>query len=308
MKNLNLSSETKVSVIMNCHNGEEYLKEAIDSIYKQTFKAWEIIFFDNCSTDSTAYIASQYDERLKYFKSNEKLSLGNARNLALSKASSKYVAFLDCDDLYLSNKLKIQYELMERSNYIMCYGSAKIINQDGKKLKDSFTKNSSGYVFPELLNHYEINMQSVMIRNSILKRDNLNFPISYQYGPDYDLFMELASRGNVGVIKDVIVETRVHDLALSKTTRDRAPIELKETLLKIIDRDTSIQKKYPVEFRNAFQKIKYYESISLINENDIIAARANLKSIIFKRLEYLILYLLLFLKLPSKFYMKILKR
>ena len=45
---------------MNCHNGEEYLKEAIDSIYKQTFQAWEIIFFDNCSTDSTPYIASQY--------------------------------------------------------------------------------------------------------------------------------------------------------------------------------------------------------------------------------------------------------
>ena len=57
----------KVSVIMNCFNGERFLREAIDSIYSQTFTDWEIIFWDNASTDKSASIAKSYDKKLKYF-------------------------------------------------------------------------------------------------------------------------------------------------------------------------------------------------------------------------------------------------
>ena len=54
-----------VSVVVNCYNGEKYLKEALDSIYAQTYKNWEIIFWDNASTDRTALIAKSYDKKLK---------------------------------------------------------------------------------------------------------------------------------------------------------------------------------------------------------------------------------------------------
>jgi len=56
-----------VSVIMNCHNGEKYLREAIDSVYAQTYKNWEIIFWDNYSTDNSAKIAKSYNDKLKYY-------------------------------------------------------------------------------------------------------------------------------------------------------------------------------------------------------------------------------------------------
>ena len=83
-----------VSVIMNCYNGSSYLGKAIDSVYAQTFSNWEIIFWDNASTDESGTIARSYDERLKYFRTEKNSPLGEARNSALSKVSGKYIGFL----------------------------------------------------------------------------------------------------------------------------------------------------------------------------------------------------------------------
>ena len=58
-----------VSIIMTCHNGELYLKEAMNSIIGQTYLKWELIFYDNNSKDSSSYIVQSYqDKRIKYFK------------------------------------------------------------------------------------------------------------------------------------------------------------------------------------------------------------------------------------------------
>ena len=83
-----------VSIIMNCYNGSSYLGKAIDSVYAQKFLDWEIIFWDNASTDESGTIAKSYDERLKYFRTEKNTPLGEARNSALSKVSGKYIGFL----------------------------------------------------------------------------------------------------------------------------------------------------------------------------------------------------------------------
>ena len=90
-----------VSIIMNCMNGERYLQSAINSIYQQNFDDWELIFWDNLSTDSSAEIAKQFDHRLKYFLGDRRQCLGDARSQALKRARGKYITFLDTDDLYL---------------------------------------------------------------------------------------------------------------------------------------------------------------------------------------------------------------
>ena len=107
-----------VSVIMNCFNGEKYLREAIDSVYAQTYKNWEIIFWDNASTDNSAEIAKSYDEKLRYFRGEKTVPLYAARNLALKQAKGKYIAFLDCDDYWLPQKLERQVEIFESDKKI----------------------------------------------------------------------------------------------------------------------------------------------------------------------------------------------
>src|SRR3989338_9505013 len=100
-----------VSVIMNVYNAEKYLQEAIDSVYAQTYSDWEVILWDNGSTDNTADIAQRYDTKLRYFHAKTCGSLGRARNYAIAQARGRYVAFLDYDDVWMPQKLDVQIRL-----------------------------------------------------------------------------------------------------------------------------------------------------------------------------------------------------
>ena len=105
-----------VSVIMNCHNGEVFLKESLNSLISQTYKNWELIFWDNNSTDKSETILKQYkDQRIKYFKSDSYSKLYRARNLAVSKANGEFITFLDTDDLWNKEKLEKQIEICKRN-------------------------------------------------------------------------------------------------------------------------------------------------------------------------------------------------
>ena len=153
-----MNNNSLVSIIMNCYNSEQYLKEAIDSIYSQTYQNWEIIFWDNASTDSSANIVKDYDKRIKYYLAPKTTPLGEARNFALEKVSGEYIAFLDCDDVYSPDKLQKQVKLMHNKNYAMCYGSVIIINERGEEIKRNVVKNKSGNIFSNLLMNIPLKM------------------------------------------------------------------------------------------------------------------------------------------------------
>ena len=96
---LNNKNSFKVSVIMNCRNGDKFLKKSINSIISQTYENWELIFFDNSSTDKSVEVVKNFsDKRIKIFKSKKFLKLYDARNLAISKAKGDFISFCDTDD------------------------------------------------------------------------------------------------------------------------------------------------------------------------------------------------------------------
>ena len=103
------------SIIVNCLNGEQFLKRSLNSIFNQTYEDWEVIFFDNNSSDSSADIAKSYGSKIKYYKANETHSLGKARDVAVDLAKGKFIAYLDVDDLWQKNKLEIQRSLFNDS-------------------------------------------------------------------------------------------------------------------------------------------------------------------------------------------------
>lgn len=108
---IDIKNDPLVSVIMNCLNGEKYLREALDSVLNQSYQNFEIIFWDNLSTDSSKKIFHEYkDKRFKYFLGEKYSKLYEARNYAISKSSGEYIAFLDVDDLWGVDKLKRQIE------------------------------------------------------------------------------------------------------------------------------------------------------------------------------------------------------
>ena len=107
-----------VSVIMNCLNSSRDLREAMDSVMAQTFTDFEIVFWDNGSTDESPAIARSYGEKVRYFRGETTVPLGAARNLALAQARGRYIAFLDCDDLWRPRKLELQTALLEADDRV----------------------------------------------------------------------------------------------------------------------------------------------------------------------------------------------
>src|SRR5208282_4651656 len=113
-----------VSVIMNIRNGAAFLREALDSIMAQTFADWELIAWDDCSTDDSARIVAGYkDSRVRYFLSPENTPLGKARDNAIRQAQGEWLAFLDQDDLWTATKLEKQMALADNGVGII-YGRA----------------------------------------------------------------------------------------------------------------------------------------------------------------------------------------
>ena len=85
---INNNSNPLISVIMNCHNGEKFLRQSIESVISQSYKNWELIFWDNKSNDNSANIFKSYDDnRLKYFYNSSKTTLYKARNLSIQSVS-----------------------------------------------------------------------------------------------------------------------------------------------------------------------------------------------------------------------------
>lgn len=302
------NDQVLVSVVMNCFNSDTYLKEAVQSLIDQTYQNWELIFWDNQSTDNSASIVKSFgDKRVRYFYSKEHTPLGEARNLALKEVTGKYVAFLDCDDVYFPDKLQRQVSLMEESDYVMCYGSVVTIDSYGNKIRDIQVRNQSGNLFGALLEHYEINMQTVMVRNSFLIDNGLSFSPFFKYCPDHNLFMEIASSNPVGVVQEYIVKYRILDNSLSKKTIDIAPSEIKYTLDKI-SCNVELSVKYRKEFESAYNKVHYYIAVSAIYKNDRRQARIEIRKVLFSRKEYFALYLLLLIPIPNQWMLWVLRR
>ena len=102
-----------VSIIMNCHNGEKFLEKSLKSIINQTYKNWELIFWDNNSKDNTKRIFKKFvEKRFHYYKSEKLLNLYHAKNLAVKHSKGDYICFLDVDDLWIKKKLEYQVKFL----------------------------------------------------------------------------------------------------------------------------------------------------------------------------------------------------
>lgn len=204
-----------VSIVMNCFNGERFLKEAIDSIYNQTYENWEIIFWDNSSSDNSALIAKSYDQKLKYFRSDKTTLLGVARDMAIKKAHGKFVAFLDTDDLYLPDKLEIQINEMIFNQSVLSFGSWIEINEFGIKVKKHKLPTEMGNFFEQLLFRYNVNFQTLMIDNDFLKKSNINFDKSLTFSPDFSFVMQFALLDKISSIEGYLAKYRVHSESMT---------------------------------------------------------------------------------------------
>ena len=220
------SSENLISIIMNCHNGEKFLDKSISSIINQSFSNWELIFFDNQSSDRSYQIAKSFDDkRIKFFSSDKYLKLYEARNEAIKYSSGKYITFLDTDDFWEKNKLSMQLSFIKKNNLKICYSNFFIYNQNSKIKKKRTNKNNIFVYTQDLLNDYDIGILTTMIDKNVFKQ--YKFDENFEIIGDFDFFIRSSVNIKIGFLNEVLANYRVHDQNLSFKKTDEYYYELK---------------------------------------------------------------------------------
>lgn len=217
MKN---SKEPLISIIMNCHNGEEYLSLALESILNQTYSNWELIFFDNKSSDNSVNIIEGKDSRIKICKSDSFISLYEARNEAIRFCNGNAITFLDTDDTWIENKLELQVSSFLLGDKFI-YGDYHQINENNiiiNKITPYPSKCTN-----ELLLRNTISIGCVMIETELLKGEK--FDPFYNLLGDFDLWVRLSQKNGITHLPFVLEHSRVHSNNLSDQLNSSWKIE-----------------------------------------------------------------------------------
>ncbi|MFD3275462.1 glycosyltransferase family 2 protein [Aquirufa echingensis] len=234
-----------VSVIMNCYNSSEFLREAIDSVINQSYSNWELIFWDNQSTDESASIFKSYkDARLKYFYAPSHTPLGEARNLAAINAKGSWLGFLDCDDIWISSKLENQVELINDSKdekLALVYGQVLNFSDNGLTYH-ILTKNNlpNGDIFGELAKDNFIPVSSALVRiDRYWKVGGINS--FFRQAEDYDLFVKISHQFNAVAVDGLVSKYRIHANNLSAFQKDLCYTESIEILMSFLPDKRAIE-------------------------------------------------------------------
>ena len=237
------NSSPLVSIIMNCYNSDEYLKIAINSAVSQSYENWELIFWDNQSTDKSADIVKSYnDERIKYFYAPIHTPLGEARNLAIEKASGEWVCILDCDDIWHKDKLKASFDSLDEYEFkdktSLLYSKTVYINENGEEF-GKFYEHYSGKIHDLLLKKGDF----VFISSAIFRKDILDevgkIDVSLHYAEDYDVLLKVTKNYYALCIDEFHTFYRVHSNNLTNTRVYEYDVENFEFLNKYV-RDNNL--------------------------------------------------------------------
>lgn len=286
----------RISVIMNCLNGAAFLREAIDSVVAQSFADWEIVFYDDNSTDDSAVIAMSYGEKVRYFRSNTTIPLGAARNEALRWARGNLIAFLDVDDRWLPEKLAQQVAVFDtRPEVDFIYGNAYFLETEtGRTALAYRTRQPEGDVFRSFLRYYPVNLQTVMLRRSALEGLTEWFDPNFHLSEEYDLFMRILLQRRAAYLHEPLAVYRIHPNMSSIVKIEKYPVENQEVLNKLRRLVPNLDQDYRQEVSYLEGKIGYWYAAAAMRRGDRRAARQYLAPHRRKAPEFLVLYLVTF--------------
>ena len=177
-----MNKQPSVSIIIPYKDNLAYLFSALNSSLKQTYKNFEviIIYDDENKADLKhirKYLKTNHPKKLSKVSieiNKRNLGAGYSRNKGIKKSKTKYVAFLDSDDLWVKDKLKIQIEYMERNDYIYSHTSYYVINEKNDLVSIRNAKKTLS--FNDLLKSCDIGLSTVIINTNFIKKNNFYFP------------------------------------------------------------------------------------------------------------------------------------
>lgn len=229
----------KVSVLMPVYNGAQYLQESIDSILEQTFADFEFIIVDDGSTDDSAAIIAKNaakDNRIISLINEKNYGICITLNRGLDIAKGEYIARIDCDDIALPNRLEMQVAYMDSHPEVGALGSDVIFfGEDIEtycfKSLHSDAECKAGLLFSSCFAH-----PSVMLRNEILKNNNLRYDDSFRGLEDFELWYRMSNYTEFANLPKALTKYRIHQKQItqniSKSVSDKEKTFLHDRFLR----------------------------------------------------------------------------
>ena len=217
-----------ISIIVNCYNGEKYLSKTLQSILDQKYKNFEVIFMDNCSTDSSANIYKNVkDKRFRYFKSTKILKLYSARNKALKNCKGEIIAFLDCDDWWSNDYLSSRQKFYNDTKIDYFYNNVYQFNERKKKTK-IYCKFQlpGGNIYQDLCKKYFIIISGLIVKKKVFDKEGY-FNEKFNIIGDLEFVMKISKKCNAKSTQRPMVFYRVHNTNYSKLNTKEFYKELK---------------------------------------------------------------------------------
>ncbi len=239
-------SKGLVSVCIPTYNGEQYLKQTLDSVVNQTYKNIEIIITDDLSADDTEKIIKSYhDERIKYFVNTKRSGLAGNWNESLKKSSGEFIKILCQDDLLMPDAIEKQVNALNSSDAACVIGNTTVINSKGetifvrKYFKKSRIIDGMKYAKKSLLgrNIYS-EPGNIMYRAECYEKYG-TYDSELKYTPDWDFALRISVNGKICCISDTVFSFRVSESSeTSRLYREQMKELIKDTD-KLIDKNTA---------------------------------------------------------------------
>lgn len=264
-----------ISVLMPVFNAEKYLVEAVDSILHQSYSNFELLIFDDGSTDnSLKIIKSCNDPRIKFFHSAKNIGYVKHLNKGIDIAKGKYIVRMDADDVAYSTRLEEQINFMEKEPSVGVCGT--FVEVFGKIAYIARHPIKHEQMIVNLLYFTPIIHPSVIIRKEVLDHYRIRYKQAFLYAEDTELWYQLSKVTRLANIPKVLLKYRTHDhnvsvtkwesnqLGLIKKIRLLQYEALLERQLKKIEKDF-IQEELDINPVNLYLISRFFQEIKTTN-------------------------------------------
>jgi teichuronic acid biosynthesis glycosyltransferase TuaG len=210
-----------ISIIIPYYKKKKFIKAAVNSVLKQTYKNIEIVLiYDDVEKDDLNYIKSikNLDSRIRLIINNKNCGAGFSRNNGIKFSKGNYIAFLDSDDIWLKNKLEKQISFLKKNNAYVCHTSYKIVDYANKVIGLRKAKNYSN--FEDLVTSCDIGLSTVMLKKNIIN-SKCQFP-NLKTKEDFVLWLKILKRHySIIALDEYLTIWRRLDNSLSSSVSQR---------------------------------------------------------------------------------------
>lgn len=201
-----------VSIIIPCYNASAYIKEAINSVLEQTYKAIEIIVVNDGSTDNSEEIIQSFGDKVIYI-SQPNQGVATARNTGYSVSTGNYICFLDADDWFYPSNIESKIDYFNNHKNFGLVHSVVDVTDSHLKSTSKYYKGKEGNNLTQSLLNFELPIpcpSNALIKKSVLEQSGL-FDINLSTSADFELWLRICQKFAIGMVQQMGIKYRLHE-------------------------------------------------------------------------------------------------